>query len=254
VKLRLVDLANNYRIRLTDLGAGRRQWRGTTVEVAHTGRNVMEDRVVDLRDTDEGTETRTAAVVTAERPDLEALQSRLSTLEDENAALRLQLAVFAATDPATGLANRIGLLDAIEMACYRLARMAEPFAVVVTSFGQLDGIDDPEEHLEAVRDLGAMLAAGLRNVDRVGRIGASSFVSVLANIPFEHIDTVVSRTRASLRAMSTAADVAADTIDARVIALSVTDSDSVLDADTILRHCAALMEDPNSAETQSYSG
>jgi len=254
MKLRFHDLAKKFKIRLTSVAGGRRRWRGSAVEVAHTGRNVMEDHVVDLRDANEGTETRTTSVVTATKPGVEALQSRLSTLEDENAALRLQLAVFAATDPATGLANRIGLLDAVEMACYRLARMAEPFAVVVTSFGQLDGIDDPEEHLEAVRDLGAMLAAGLRNVDRVGRIDASSFVSVLANIPFEHIDTVVSRTRASLRAMSTAAEVAADTIDARVIALSVTDGDVRLDADTILRHCADLMADPNSAETQSYTG
>jgi len=215
----------------------------------------MEDRVVDLRDKSEnGGQMAAAGVATADKFDIETLQIRLNSLEDENAALRLQLAVFAATDPATGLANRIGLLDAIEMASYRLVRMAEPFAVVVTRFGQLDDIDDPEEHLEAVRDLGAMLAAGLRNVDRVGRIGASTFVSVLANIPLDHIDTVVSRTRASLRAMSNAAEVPADTIDARIIALSVTDAAGQFDADAILRHCASLIDDPNSGETQTYLG
>jgi GGDEF domain-containing protein len=162
--------------------------------------------------------------------------------------------VFAATDPATGLANRIGLLDTIEMASYRLARMSEPFAVVITRFAQLDGLTEDEEHLEAVRDLGALLAAGLRNVDRVGRIGSSTFVSVLANIPFEHIDTVVSRTRASLVAMTSAADVAPDTIEARVIALSITDVEAQIDADTVLRHCVELMDDPSSAETHSYRG
>lgn len=196
----------------------------------------MDERVVDLRD-DDGVES----VKVIDKKDTVGLIRRIAALEEENAELRLQLAVLAATDAATGLANRIGLLDAIEMATYRLGRMREPFAVVLMRFDQLDALDD-DSHLEAIRDIGALLASGVRSVDRVGRIESSTFVSVLANIPLEHVDVVLERTKQSLAAVASAAGVGDDAIAPRVVAVSVADAPTLVDASTILDRCHELLE------------
>lgn len=208
----------------------------------------MNDRVVDLRDGQVSSPTVTSAV----ESETESLSDRVVALEGENAGLRLQLAVFAATDAVTGLANRIGLLDAIEMASYRLVRMKEPFAVVVSRFPQLSAIVDDDEHLEAIRDLAGVLAAGLRDVDRVGRLDPTTFVSVLANIPFEHVETVLGRSRASLQAVSCVTGAAENTIDTRLVALSMTDNGSPVIAEAVLQRCIELIDDTSAAEIQAF--
>jgi len=182
----------------------------------------------------------------------EDLTKQIAELEEENADLRLQLAVLGSIDVATGLANRIGLLDAIEMASFRLARMAEPFAVVVMQFPQLDVIDDPEEHLDAVCDIGALLAAGMRSVDRVGRVEGSTFVSVLANIPSDDIPIVLRRSKASFKAVATAAGLTDDAIDPAVMAVSLTDPAARMDAAQVLDKCYELMADPTLDDIQRW--
>jgi GGDEF domain-containing protein len=153
---------------------------------------------------------------------------------------------------ATGLANRIGLLDAIEMASFRLARMTEPFAVVTMRFPQLDVIDDAEEHLEAVRDIGALLAASIRSVDRVGRLDGSVFVSVLANIPSKDINIVLARTKASLKAVASSAGMHDDVIQPLLMAMSITDPSAHLKADHVLDRCRQQMSDPDLGEIQLW--
>ncbi len=206
----------------------------------------MTDRVLDLRN-----DGHAGGVTTEEKTDSAGLIRRIATLEEENAELRLQLAVLASTDAATGLANRIGLLDAIEMATYRLARMQEPFAVVLLRFPQLDALTDDDEYLEAIRDIGSLLAGGVRSVDRVGRIESSTFVSVLANIPFEHVDVVLERTKASLSAVAASAGVAGERIAPQLLAVSMTDASSDIDASSILDRCHGLMDDGSAAEIRT---
>lgn len=206
----------------------------------------MTDRVLDLRN-----DGHAGGVTTEEKTDSAGLIRRIASLEEENAELRLQLAVLASTDAATGLANRIGLLDAVEMATYRLARMQEPFAVVLLRFPQLDALTDDDEYLEAIRDIGSLLAGGVRSVDRVGRIESSTFVSVLANIPFEHVDVVLARTKESLSAVAASAGVAGDRIAPQVLAVSLTDASSAVDASSILDRCHALMDDGSSTEIRT---
>lgn len=195
----------------------------------------MNDDVVDLRHDESGNQVITTT------GDAGALVRRIAELEDENSELRLQLAVLGTTDAATGLANRIGLLDAIEMATYRLARMNEPFAVVLMGFPQLASLDDAEERLEAIRDIGSLLAAGVRSVDKVARLETSTFISVLSNIPFEHIDIVLERTRDSLAAID-------DRIVSRVLAVSLTDASTAPGAEAILDRCQELINDSASAD------
>lgn len=133
-----------------------------------------------------------------------ALESELSDARAEIGRLQLQLHVFTTTDPLTGLANRNGLLDDIEMAVARHGRMREPYAVVGFRFDELDGLTDrhsDEECADALQHLAALLAAGLRTVDSVGRLDDVSFAAVLSNIVATNIPVVVDRTLAAITAV-----------------------------------------------------
>ncbi|HEC08506.1 MAG TPA: diguanylate cyclase [Acidimicrobiales bacterium] len=209
-----------------------------------------EGPVVDLRDgmADSGSETPVGEVLVA-TGDAEGalggrvarLEQRVRDLESENAHLRLQLHVLAATDSLTGLANRTGLADTVDMALHRLARMGETFAVVFFRFPQLAvlsdeagaGSDQVAEMTEAVRDLGALLAGGLRNVDRVGRIDDMTFAAVLSNIPSEHVTTVIGRTISSLEALTDAAGVDGSVLTPVIRALGVSDAPDLMAEDLL---------------------
>ena len=186
---------------------------------------------------------------------LSRLEQRVRDLESENAHLRLQLHVLAATDSLTGLANRTGLADAVDMSLHRLARMGETFAVVFFRFPQLSvlsdgsGADSGEvaEMTEAVRDLGALLAAGLRNVDRVGRIDDMTFAAVLSNIPSEHVTTVIGRTISSLEALTDAAGVDGSVLVPVIRALGVSDAPDMM-AEDLLAMGVDLLNDPEAGQ------
>lgn len=118
--------------------------------------------------------------------------------------LELQLHVLTTTDGLTGLANRNGTLDSIEAAVARRHRMGEPFAVVGFRFPQLAGLlenHDIDDVAESVCHLAALLAAGLRTVDKVGRMDDETFVAVLSDIVATNIPVVVDRTLASIRVL-----------------------------------------------------
>ena len=132
------------------------------------------------------------------------LESALLEARGEISRLELQLHVLTSTDALTGLANRNGILDSVQTAVARRVRMGEPFAVLGFRFPQLAGLGDahhPDDYEEAVQHLAALLAAGLRNVDRVGRLDEETFVVVLTNIPASNIPVVVDRTLSSVRAL-----------------------------------------------------
>ncbi len=223
-----------------------------------------EGPVVDLRDGMADTEARgpVGEVMVATTDGEGALSGRLSRLEQrvrdlesENAHLRLQLHVLASTDSLTGLANRTGLADTVDMALHRLARMGETFAVVFFRFPQLavlsdesgtDG-DEVAEMTEAVRDLGALLAAGLRNVDRVGRIDDMTFAAVLSNIPSEHVTTVIGRTISSLEALTDSAGVDGSVLTPVIRALGVSDAPDLM-AEDLLTMGADLLTDEDATQ------
>ena len=115
---------------------------------------------------------------------IDELEAELEDARAEINQLRLQLHVFTSTDAITGLANRNGLLDSLQGAIDRQQRMAEPYCVVFLRFPQLGGLMDDhheDDYEEALRHLGAIVAAGLRTVDRVGRLDETTFVAVLTN-------------------------------------------------------------------------
>jgi len=191
----------------------------------------MKDNSIDLRE-----QLGTVAV-----DDTDGLRARVVTLEEENAHLRLQLAVMSSTDSITGLANRTGIVDSIEMALHRLVRMGEPFAVVGVRFAALAGLDLTRDRLDAVRDLGALLAACLRDVDQVGRLDETTFMVILANVPTDHVATVTDRTTATIRAMTAAATVDVD-LRALFASVSIARSESAIEVETIFNSIDELLE------------
>lgn len=173
-----------------------------------------------------------------------ALESELELARAEISQLRLQLHVFTSTDALTGLANRNGLLDSLQGALDRQARMSEPFSVVVMRFPQISGLinnHDVDDYEEAIRHLGAVFAAGLRTVDRVGRIDEITFVAVLSNCPGEHIKTVIERSVASIRALPLSVGASEYALDPAVVAL-LSGSDAHDDAASLLARTEELIE------------
>lgn len=182
----------------------------------------MKENSIDLRE-----QPGTVAV-----DDADGLRARFVALEEENAHLRLQLAVMSSTDSVTGLANRTGIVDSIEMALHRLVRMGEPFAVVGVRFAELAGLDLTRDRIDAVRDLGALLAACLRDVDQVGRLDETTFMVILANVPTDHVTTVTDRTTATIRAMTAAATVDVE-LKALFASVSIARSEAAIEVETI---------------------
>ena len=130
----------------------------------------------------------------------EELLGLLAARDLEIEALRLQLAAFATVDPETGLLNRNGVVEAIETAIRRHARLAEGFAVVlVRATGDPGGplTEDPE----ALRDASALLAASIRDLDRAGMLDETTFAVVLALTgeadPMAPVDRILAALRAA---------------------------------------------------------
>lgn len=121
---------------------------------------------------------------------------------EEVGLLRLQLDALSTMEPTTGLLNRAGLIEAIETALQRLARLDEPFAVVgvrIPSLGRLAAAG-PSATKEALRHVGAMIAAGLRDLDRTGRIDDRTFVAVASLKTANAYAAVLDRLRTVLTA------------------------------------------------------
>jgi GGDEF domain-containing protein len=111
--------------------------------------------------------------------------------------LRLQMDVLAGTDAATGLANRNGILDLIDMALARLERNHEPFAVAAMGFPSLEAREDDID-VSDIQHVSALLTAGLRRLDRMARIDVGVFAGVLPGLTLEHVTIVEGRMRTIL--------------------------------------------------------
>ncbi|MGH2721356.1 MAG: GGDEF domain-containing protein [Actinomycetota bacterium] len=130
------------------------------------------------------------------------LRQALRRKTEEAGLLRLQLDALSTTEITTGLLNRSGLVDAIETALQRLARLGEPFAVVgvrIPALGRVVGAS-PAVIREAVRHIGGMIAAGLRDLDRTGRLDDTTFVAVAALTTPNAYAAVLDRLRTVLTA------------------------------------------------------
>lgn len=123
----------------------------------------------------------------AEQPDeheVERLRAEVRRLGEEIGFLRLQLDTLTTVDPATGVLNRNGFVDAIELALRRLDRLAEPFALTGVHLPGLPELAaaDPDRGPESLRHVAALLSACVRSLDRVARLDERTFAVIAPTV------------------------------------------------------------------------
>jgi diguanylate cyclase (GGDEF)-like protein len=85
-------------------------------------------------------------------------------------------------DGLTGLLNRRAFEEALDDEVQRSRRLGEPFSVLMLDADHFKDINDREGHAagdRALQHLGTLLAAHMRDIDRVGRYGGEEFVVLL---------------------------------------------------------------------------
>ena len=100
----------------------------------------------------------------------------------ENLAIRESLRGQALRDPLTGLHNRRFLDELSETLAHQASRRGTPLAVAVLDLDHFKQLNDQHGHAvgdAVLRDVGAVLATGLRRTDIACRHGGEEFVIVL---------------------------------------------------------------------------
>ena len=124
------------------------------------------------------------------------LESELAVSKFEIGTLRLQLDVMSTLDPITGMPNLHGMVELIDGAVHRRERMGEAFGVMTVRFPVLTDIRDrfgTDAYHGALRHAGALITAGLRQIDRVGRLDETTFLAVLADLNAQGVPSVTDR-------------------------------------------------------------
>jgi diguanylate cyclase (GGDEF)-like protein/putative nucleotidyltransferase with HDIG domain len=86
------------------------------------------------------------------------------------------------TDPLTGLLNRRGFEEAFELEVERARRLESPLTLLVGDLDRFKMLNDRLGHPAGDRALelmGEALSAGVRRIDRVGRMGGEEFALIL---------------------------------------------------------------------------
>lgn len=89
-------------------------------------------------------------------------------------------------DALTGLLNRRAMEQLLDRAWGRWRRLAEPFTVVSVDLDHFKHINDTWGHQtgdEVLKAAAGQLAANVREVDAVGRVGGEEFMAVLEGCP-----------------------------------------------------------------------
>jgi diguanylate cyclase (GGDEF)-like protein len=124
------------------------------------------------------------------------LEQRLDEAVVEVGVLRLQLDMLSSTDTLTGLPNEHGIVEALEKAAARSERSQEPFGLLAIDLPTAERIaaaSGAEILEDAFRHGGALVAAGLRRLDTVGRTDGGGFMAVLPMLSREGVDVVLGR-------------------------------------------------------------
>ncbi len=125
---------------------------------------------------------------------MEELRRRVVEAESEIERLYLTIEVVGVVDLDTALLNRNGVLEAMERGRRWMNRRGDIYGLLLIRFPSLRPLNVREEgDREIVKHLAAVIAAGLRDVDEVGRTDTQTFAAVLADLKPGAIDTVVSR-------------------------------------------------------------
>jgi diguanylate cyclase (GGDEF)-like protein len=110
---------------------------------------------------------------------------------------------LASTDELTGLANRRALLSFAADAVARAHREETPLAVLMIDIDHFKRVNDRHGHAvgdQVLRHASRVLAAGLRERDRLGRVGGEEFVAVLPGATLAQARLVAERMRGAIDA------------------------------------------------------
>lgn len=133
-------------------------------------------------------------------------------------------------DPLTGLLNRRSFDEALGEALARMRRLDEVFALCVLDLDHFKAINDTYGHAvgdAVLRSVAHTMAAGVREIDKVFRMGGEEFAVILPAM--DAAAAVAAGER--LRSLVAATPVRADTADIQVTAsIGVALSSRVLDA------------------------
>lgn len=126
----------------------------------------------------------------------------MDRLRDEVGFLRLQLDTMSVVDPETGLLNRNGMVDAIEVALERLDRLGEPFAVTGLRVPELPDflLHEPASAGGVLAHVAALVRAGVRALDKAGRLDEATFVVLAATVDRTNELLQINRLRSILSA------------------------------------------------------
>lgn len=109
-------------------------------------------------------------------------------------------------DTLTGLLNRRAMQEALEQQLQRSRRLGEPFSVLMLDADHFKAINDAQGHAagdRALQHLGTLLAAQMRDIDRVGRWGGEEFVVLLPGTPLARAHEVAERLCERVQALPT---------------------------------------------------
>ena len=114
-----------------------------------------------------------------------------------------QLQRLASTDELTGLANRRALLAFADDALEQAQRSGTALAVLMIDIDHFKRINDSHGHAtgdQVLRHVARVLGAGLRERDRLGRLGGEEFLAVLPGAALPQAQQVAERMRGAIDA------------------------------------------------------
>lgn len=110
------------------------------------------------------------------------IHTKLKLLQDELREKNVLLETLSVTDVLTGLSNRRRLMSRLEEEVGRARRYQTPLAVVMIDIDHFKQVNDVHGHAmgdEVLRNIGAMLKAGVRGTDLAARYGGEELTLVL---------------------------------------------------------------------------
>jgi diguanylate cyclase (GGDEF)-like protein len=114
------------------------------------------------------------------------------------ARLVVELRRSSRYDALTGVLNRRAMEEALDAEVQRTRRLGESFALLMVDADHFKAINDQRGHAagdRALQHLGTLLAAQMRDIDRVGRWGGEEFVVLLPGTGLEPACEVAERLR-----------------------------------------------------------
>ncbi len=112
-----------------------------------------------------------------------------------------ELQRLAHTDPLTGMLNRRGFFGQASVLLQGMRAQDEPMAVLLMDVDHFKRINDAHGHAtgdEALRQIGSIIQAQLRDADALARIGGEEFTCLLPNRPLTQALDIAERIRGAI--------------------------------------------------------